>query len=406
VEESGLNKEPLTKVHSAIVVDVVRTPFGKGRSNGILAGIHPVDLLATCLKELVERDNFDPSLIDDVIVGCSSQVGEQSGNIARHAVLAAGFPESVPGVTIDRKCGSFQQAFHFGAQGIIAGAYDAVVVAGVEMMGLIPMKINRLGRDELGPLFNLRYPSNLVPQGISAELIASKYELSRRQLDEFSLRSHLLARDAMQSSSKLDTLVPIVNDNILRSKDEGIRENPSMDALSQLKPAFYSQEMSNRFPQINWSVTAGNSSQISDGASAALLVSEKLGKSSDLRPKGVVRGFSVVGDDPITMLMGVVPATKRVLERSGLTLSDIKLFEVNEAFASVVLAFAKELNVSFESINVSGGAIAYGHPVGASGGRLFAQILDDLSLRGGGLGLVAMCESGGMANATIVEVDP
>lgn len=388
----------------AVIVDIVRTPFGKGRASGALAGCHPVDLLATCLAAVIERSGLPAASVDDVIVGCSLPVAEQSGNIARHAALAAGYPESVPAVSIDRKCGSFQQSVHFAAQGIMAGAYDVVVAGGVELMGLVPMRTNRMGKDEKGPLFHDRYPQGLVSQGISAELIAAKFGLSRSECDQYSLRSHHLSHNAMTTPSKGASLIPINNQGRLVERDEGIRPNSTIEALAALSPAFYTTEMAERFPEISWSVTAGNSSQVSDGAGAALIVGEDFAKAHGLKIKGHLSAFSVVGDDPIMMLTGVIPATRKLLARSQLGIEDIDLFEVNEAFASVVLAFAKELGVPLNSLNISGGAIAYGHPVGASGVRLFAQLLDDLALRGGGRGLVTMCESGGMANATLVEV--
>ncbi|KJF18667.1 thiolase family protein [Acidithrix ferrooxidans] len=389
----------------AAVVDVVRTPFAKGRESGSLAGVHPVDLLARCLTAIVERSGIAAEYIDDVIIGCSLPVAEQSGNIARNAVLAAGYPETVPAVSIDRKCGSFQQSMHFAAQGIISGAYDVAVAGGVEVMGLVPMKANRMGKDEKGPSFHRRYPAGLISQGVSAELIASRYNILRQQLDEYSLRSHQLADGAMKTTSKIASMVAIENSGRIVESDDGIRPNSTFEALSSLRPAFYSHEMAERFPEIEeWRITAGNSSQISDGAGAGLIVSEDFARENGLSIKGYLSNFSVVGDDPIMMLTGVIPATRKLLERSGLEIMDIDLFEVNEAFASVVLAYAKELEVPLDRLNVSGGAIAYGHPVGASGVRLFTQIFDDLAQRGGGRGVVTMCESGGMANATLVEV--
>ncbi|CAG4906510.1 putative acyltransferase [Acidithrix ferrooxidans] len=285
----------------------------------------------------------------------------------------------------------------------MAGAYDAAVAGGVEMMGLLPMKANRMGKDEKGPRFQTRYPAGLIPQGVSAELIASRFEISRDQLDEYSLRSHLLAQSAITEGSKLQDIIQIENQGRVVQKDEGIRPNSTLEALLSLRPAFYTPEMAERFPEISWCLTAGNSSQISDGAGAALIASEAFAKENGLIVKGYLTSFSVVGDDLIMMLTGVIPATQKLLKRAGLEIKDINLFEVNEAFASVVLAYQKKLDLPLDSLNVSGGAIAYGHPVGASGVRLFAQLIDDLTRRGGGRGVVTMCESGGMANATLVE---
>jgi acetyl-CoA acyltransferase len=384
---------------AAVIVDAVRSPFGKGREGGALSGVHPVDLLAHVLESLLQRTGVDPGGIDDVIAGCGIPVGEQGGNIARHAVLAAGFPESVPGISIDRKCGSSQQAVHFAAQGVMAGAYDAVLACGVEMMSVVPMKANRMGRDSLGPRLARRYPDGLIPQGISAELIAAKWSLDREELDRYSLRSHRLAA-AARDDGRLAREIVAVGDV---AADEGIRPDTSLEKLAGLRPAFAADEWSQRFPQIGWVVTAGNSSPITDGASAVLVMSEERAGALGLRPRAYVRHFAVCGDDPIFMLTGVIPATATVLQRSGLTIDDIDVFEVNEAFASVVLAWLAETGADPERVNPRGGAIAFGHPVGASGGRLMASAVNALEERAGRYALVVMCESGGMANATILE---
>lgn len=388
----------------AVIVDIARSPFGKGRTGGSLAGIHPVDLYAQVLAALVSRNALDPALVDDVITGCANQVAEQSGNIGRQAVLAAGFPETVPALTLDRKCGSAQQAIDFAAQGIIAGAYDIVIAGGVEMMSLIPMKASRLGRDHLGTAFARRYPDGLVPQGIAAELIAAQWGISREEMDAFAARSHRLAADAIGRGIGQQSLVGIaMPDGRKVEVDEGLRPDTSVERLSRLEPVFRDDRMQGRFPEIDWSVTAGNSSQISDGAAAALIMEEATAVRLGLRPRAAITHFAAAGDDPIMMLTAIIPATHRLLRKAGLTAADIDAIEVNEAFASVPMAWTQALGVESERINRLGGAIALGHPVGASGCRLFANLLHTLELSGGRLGLVTMCESGGMANATLIE---
>ncbi len=391
----------------AVVIDIVRSPFGRGRAGGLLDGVHPVSLYAEVLRALVARNGLEPALIEDVITGCVIQVGEQSGNIGRQAVLAAGFPESVPAVTLDRKCGSSQQAIDFAAQGIIAGAYDVVVAGGVEMMSLVPMRANRLGKDSEGPQLRARYPAGLVHQGISAELIAARYGLSREVLDAFALRSHeraAAAEDAGITARSIHPItVPTAQGPRLATRDEGLRRDTTLEKLAALKPAFKDTEAGERFPEIDWRITAGNSSQVSDGACAILLMEEATALRLGLRPRAAVTHFAVTGDDPIMMLMAVIPATRRLLGRAGLTADRIDAWEVNEAFASVVLAWQKALGVDPERVNPFGGAIALGHPVGASGGRLFVNLLAALEEKKGRYGIQTMCESGGMANATLVE---
>jgi acetyl-CoA acetyltransferase family protein len=381
----------------AVIVDIVRSPFGKGRAGGALSGRHPVDLYAGILQALVRRTGIDPAIVEDVITGCVIQVGEQAANIGRQAVLAAGFPVSVPAVTLDRKCGSAQQAMDFAAQGIIAGAYDAVIAGGVEMMSLAPMKSNRLGKDNLGPMHHARYPDGMVSQGISAELIAARWGIPRRDLDAFSLRSHRLAAEA---EALIAADIEPAGD--VRA-DEGIRRDTTLEKLAGLKPAFEDAAMAQRFPDISWSVTAGNSSQVTDGAGAMLLMEEGVARRLGLRPRARVRSFAVTGDDPIFMLTGVIPATRKLLDRAGLSLDEVDSFEVNEAFASVVLGWARALGVDLDRVNRFGGAIALGHPVGASGVRLTANLLHALETTGGRYGVQTMCESGGMANATLLE---
>ena len=386
----------------AALIDVVRTPFGKGREGGALSSEHPVDLYAKVIRALVERQDIDPNLIEDVITGCVLQVGEQAGNIGRQAALAAGLPESVPALTLDRKCGSAQQAIDSAAQGIIAGAYDVAIAGGVEMMSVVPMKMNRMGKDSEGPIFRERYPDGLVHQGIAAERIAARWQLGREELDRFSLMSHHKAA-ADQEAVKKD-IVPIrLGDGGLVDRDEGIRAESNLEKMMSLRPAFENEEMKNRFPEISWSVTAASSSQVSDGAAACLLVEEKTAARLNLSPRAYLTHFAVSGDDPLMMLTGVIPATRKILKRAGLSIDDLEAYEVSEAFASVPLAWEKELQADPERLNVFGGAIAIGHPVGASGGRLVANLLRALESGRGQYGLVTMCESGGMANASLFE---
>jgi acetyl-CoA acyltransferase len=380
---------------TAVIVDAIRTPSGRGKPGGQLSGYHPVDLLAGVLEALVDRSGLDPAQVDDVIAGCLSQVGTQSVNIARNAVLAAGFPESVPATTVDRQCGSSQQAATFAAQGVMAGAYDMVIACGVEQMSSHPINVATLGEDYLGPRVHARYPDGLVGQGVSAELIAAKWGLTREQLDDYAARSHRLAASADFSRE----LVPTDG----HTADETVRPATTAESLAALKPAFYDDGIARRFPQIEWRVTAGNSSPLTDGASAALIMSEERALQLGLTPRARFHSFAVVGSDPLEMLMGVVPATRKVLDRAGLGADDIDTFEVNEAFASVPLAWQAETGADPERLNPRGGAIALGHPLGSSGTRLLATMLGTLEQTGGRLGLQVMCEGGGMANATIIE---
>ena len=382
-------------MRTAVIVDALRTPSGKGKHGGQLAHFHPVDLLAAVLESLVERTGIDPATVDDVIGGCLSQVGTQAVNITRSAVLAAGFPESVPATTIDRQCGSSQQAAAFAAQGVIAGAYDVAIACGVELMSSHPINAATLGEDNLGPRVRARYPEGLVGQGVSAELIAAKWDLSREQLDAYAERSHRLAAGA-DFSREILALGGI-------TADETVRPGTTLESLAALKPAFYDAETARRFPQIDWRVTAGNSSPLTDGASAVLIMSEGRALQLGLTPRARFHSFAVVGSDPLEMLMGVVPATRRVLRRASLSIDDIDTFEVNEAFASVPLAWQRELGVDPERVNPRGGAIALGHALGSSGTRLLTTMLGTLEQTGGRYGLQVMCEGGGMANATIVE---
>jgi acetyl-CoA acyltransferase len=391
----------------AVIVDVVRSPFGRGRPGGVLDGVHPVDLYAQVLQALMRRTGVDPALIEDVITGCVIQVAEQSGNIGRQAVLAAGFPETVPAVTIDRKCGSAQQAFDFAAQGVIAGAYDLVVAGGVEMMSLVPMRANRMGKDNEGPAFHRRYPEGLVRQGVSAELIAARWAIDREAMDAFALESHRRAVVAEDRGATALAIAPIdvpTPEGLQRvERDEGPRRDTSLEKLGGLRPAFEVAATSTRFPEIRWSVTAGNSSQVTDGAAAILIAEASVAVRLGLRPRAAITHFALAGDDPVMMLTAIIPATRKLLRRAGLSLNQIDCFEVNEAFASVVLAWQRETGADPDRVNRWGGAIALGHPVGASGGRLLANLLGTLDETGGRYGLQTMCESGGMANATLIE---
>ena len=333
-------------------------------------------------------------------MGCVGQVGEQSLNTSRWAALAAGLPESVPGVTVDRQCGSSQQAISFAAQGVLAGAYDIVIAAGVESMSRVPMGSAVLpDSNSFGVGMSARYPDGLVPQGISAELIAAKWNLSRSELDEFSAASHENAARATKDGLFDNELIPIAG----LTTDELIRPGTTVDTLAGLKPAFYSDAAAARFPQIGWEITAGNSSPLSDGSAAVMITSGAAARRLGLRPLARIHTTTVVGSDPLYMLTGIIPATEKVLARSGLALSDIDLFEVNEAFAPVVLAWARETGADLARTNVNGGAIAIGHPLGASGVRIMTTLVNALEQRGARYGLQTMCEAGGMANATIIE---
>ncbi len=389
---------------NAVIVDAVRTGGGRGKKDsGKLSHWHPVDLAAEVLKALVERNDLDPALIDDVIMGCVMQVGEQSLNVGRNAVLAAGFPESVPATSVDRQCGSSQQSAHFAAQGVMAGAYDVVIAAGVEVMSRVPMGASMgIAGMPFSPRVGARYAGvgGLVPQGISAELIADKWGISREDLDAFAARSHQRAAKARDEGRFANEIIPVrVKDanghetDEVFDYDEGIRPDSTVETLAKLKPAF----------KPDGRVTAGNSSQITDGASAVLIMSEAKAEALGLTPRARFHTFALAGVDPVTMLTGPIPATAKVLERSGLSMDDMDLFEVNEAFASVVLAWEKEHSPDMDKVNVNGGAIALGHPLGGSGTKLMGTLLNELERTGGRYGLQTMCEGGGLANATIIE---
>jgi acetyl-CoA acyltransferase len=396
-------------MRDAVIVEAVRTPVGKGKPGGALSGVHPVELFAESLRAVVERSGIDPSSIDDVIGGCVDQVGEQAMNTTRWAALSAGYPESVPATTIDRQCGSSQQAVHFAAQGLIAGAYDIVVAGGVESMSRVPMWSNvPAGVDPFGPGIAARYPDGLVPQGISAELIAAKWGLTRRELDAFAAESHARAAAATTEGRFAAEILPLKVPNAeggLRevTADETIRPGTTVDTLAGLRPAFENAEVGARFPQIGWSVTAGNASPINDGSAALLMMTSEKARQLGLTPKARVTSFAVAGDDPLLMLTAIIPATRKLLDRAGLTLDDIDLFEVNEAFASVVLAWQRELGVPLDKVNVNGGAIAIGHPLGGSGARIMTTLVHAMEQRGAHYAVQTMCEAGGLANATLLE---
>jgi acetyl-CoA acyltransferase len=396
-------------MRDAVIVDAVRTPVGKGKPGGALSGVHAVDLLAHSLGALVERTGIDPAAVDDVIGGCVDQVAEQAVNTTRFAWLAAGFPESVPAVTVDRQCGSSQQAVSFAAQGVASGAYDVAIACGVESMSRVPMRSNvPPGSDPFGPRLAARYPEGLVPQGISAELIAARWDLGRTELDEFSAASHEKAARATADGLFAGEVAPVKApgpDGALRevTVDETIRPGSSVETLAGLRPAFRDEAVARRFPQIRWDVTAGNSSPVNDGSAALLIMSSEKAAELGLRPRARVHTATVVGDDPLYMLTGIIPATEKVLRRSGLSLADIDLFEVNEAFASVVLAWLRETGADPEKVNVNGGAISIGHPLGASGARIMTTLVNAMEQRGARYALQTMCEAGGLANATILE---
>uniref|UniRef100_A0AAU3HVH8 Thiolase family protein n=1 Tax=Streptomyces sp. NBC_01393 TaxID=2903851 RepID=A0AAU3HVH8_9ACTN len=387
-------------MRDAVIVEAVRTPVGKGKPNGSLAHVHPVELLAHTLRALVERSGIDPALIDDVIGGTVDQVGEQAMNTTRYAVLSAGFPETVPATTVDRQCGSSQQAVHFAAQGVMSGAYDMVVACGVESMSRVPMWSNvPAGADPFGPGVAERYPEGLVPQGISAELIAAKWGIARERMDAFAIGSHLKAAQAWDGGLFDAEVAPL--EGLVR--DESVRPGSTPEILAGLKPAYYDPGFAERFPQIDWSITAGNASPVNDGASAVLITSSETAARLGLRPVARLHSFAVTGSDPLLMLTGVVPATEKVLRKAGLDLGDIDLFEVNEAFAAVVLAWQQETGADLSKVNVRGGAIAIGHPLGASGTRLTTTLVHAMRARGARYALQTMCEAGGLANAMILE---
>lgn len=383
-------------MRTCVIVDAVRTPIGK--RNGALSGWHATDLAAQPLAALVERTGLDPALIDDVIMGCTMTVGEQAMNVARNAALAAGYPTSVPGTTVDRQCGSAQQAIHFAAQAVLSGAMDVVVGAGVESMSRVPIgSTTEPGPGEAyGPLYKERF--ELIHQGQCAEDIATRWGITRDQMDDLAFTSHQRALRAQAEGRFDNELLAIEARNIDGAvlgpmvMDEGVRDTPR-EKLAQLKPAFFD----------DGNVTAASSSQISDGAAAVLVMTEERAAELGLTPRARFHTFAVAANDPEIMLTAPIPATAKILERSGLSLDAIDLIEINEAFASVVLAWEKEFHPDMSRVNVNGGAMALGHPTGCSGARLMTTLLNELERTGGRFGLQTMCEGGGQANATIIE---
>ncbi len=385
-------------MHEAVIVDAVRTPGG--RRNGMLKDWHPADLAAHVLKALEERNNLDPAVVDDVVMGCVMQVGEQSLNIGRNAVLAAGWPESVPSTTVDRQCGSSQQAIHFAAQGVMAGAYDVVIAAGVEVMTRTPMGasvVKDMGFPFPQSMMDRYSETGLPPQGIGADMIADEYGISREDLDAFGAQSQARAAQATAEGRFENEIIPVPVDidgeTVMMTRDEGIREGSTAEKLATLKPAF----------KEDGKITAGNSSQISDGAAAVLIMSREKAEELGLKPRAVFRHFALAGTDPVTMLKGPIPVTEKIMAKSGMSIEDIDLFEVNEAFASVVLAWQKETGADLAKVNVNGGAIALGHPLGCSGAKLMTTLVNELERSGGRFGYQTMCEGGGLANGTIIE---
>jgi len=379
-------------MRDAVIVDAVRTPVG--RRNGAYKDIHPVDLSAHVLNSLIERTGIDPTIIDDVVWGCVSQVGEQGLNVGRNAVLAAGWPESVPGTTVDRQCGSSQQAVHFAAAGVLSGQYDIAVAGGVEVMTRVPMG-SSLGKDAgfpFGPKMLKRYEGQSINQGLGAEMIAEKWNLSRQQLDEFSLSSHEKAAKAIDAGA-FEAQYTYVPGTDLRV-EEGVRRDTTVEKLGTLKPAFKEDGV----------IHAGNSSQISDGSGALLITTSEKARELGLKPLVRLTHFALAGEDPVIMLTAPIPATAKVLAKSGLSINEIGAFEINEAFAPVPLAWLSETGADVAKLNPLGGAIAIGHPLGGSGAVLMTRLVHHMVDNGLRYGLQSMCEGGGMANATILEL--
>ncbi|MGV9928375.1 thiolase family protein [Nocardia rhamnosiphila] len=373
----------------AVIVDAVRTPLGK--RNGVLADIHPADLSAHVLTQLVERTGVDPAVIDDVIWGCVSQIGEQTYDIARTAVLAAGWPHSVTGVTVDRQCGSSQQSVHFAAAGLVAGHYDAVVAGGVESMSRVPMGSSTADQQPYPPSFQNQY--GIPHQGLGAETMAERWGLSRARLDEFALRSHARAAAAQDEGRFSAEMAPVTTGGRMVASDEGVRRGSTLETLAGLKSPFKDDGV----------ISAGNASQISDGAAALLMMTTEKATELGLRPIARVHTVALAGDDPVLMLGAPIPATAKALRRAGLSISDIGAFEVNEAFAPVPLAWLAETGADEAALNPLGGAIALGHPLGASGARLMTTLVHHMRSNGIRYGLQTMCEAGGQANATVIE---
>ncbi|MBY8856180.1 thiolase family protein [Nocardia sp. CA2R105] len=390
-------------MRNAVIVDVVRSASGRGKAGGALSGVHPIDLLAEVLRSLVSRSGIDPALVDDVIGGCVSQASEQAGNITRSAALAAGLPESTPATTVTRACGSSQQAVHFAAQGVIAGAYDVVIACGVESMSRVPMGTASMGRDLVGTALAQRYPQGWISQGVAAELVARKFGASREDVDRYAFESHRRAAAAAAAGHFDREIVPVPVSDGVHTADETIRAATTVEGLGTLRASFHSEESAQRFPGLGWMITPGNSSPLTDAAAATLIMSEEKAAQLGLTPRARFVDFAVAGDDPVYMLTAPIPATRKLLDRTGLTVGDIDVYEVNEAFASVPLAWAREFDADPDRLNPVGGAIALGHAIGASGVRLLATMVGELERTGGRYGLQTMCEHGGMANALLVE---
>jgi acetyl-CoA acetyltransferase family protein len=389
--------------NTPVIVDIVRSPMARGKPGGALAELHPADLLSQTIVALLQRNRFDAGRVDDVIIGCVSQAGEQAVPLGRTAWLAAGLPQHVPSTMVERRCGSSQQAIHFAAQGIAAGAYEIAIAGGVESMSRVPMGTARMGAEPHGAAFNRRFPAGLVGQGISAELVAARWKIDRGAMDQFSARSHARAEETRRAGGFGNEIVPIQTPAGLVDQDETIRPATTVESLATLKTAFADEQIAQRFPEIRWSITAGNSSQITDGACVALLMSESVASRLGLEARARFVAFDVIADDPLMMLTAPIPATRRILDKAKMTVHEINQFEVNEAFAPVPLAWLQELQADPERLSPRGGAIALGHPLGASGARLMCSLLNGLEQGGGRFGLQTMCEAGGQANATIIE---
>jgi acetyl-CoA acyltransferase len=379
-----------------VIVEAVRTPIGRGHpEKGYYKDTHPNELLGTCFTEVIERAGIDPAQVEDVIAGCVQQIGEQSWNVARNAWLQAGLPIEAAATTVDRQCGSAQQAVNFGAALIAAGVHDVVIGSGVEHLGHIPMGVGLQFTEQLGTPWPpaLIAKHDLVPQGLAAEMIAEQWEIPRSELDELAVRSHRLAHQATEEGRFEREIVPFATNGDTRYVDQGIRPDTNLETLSQLKPAF----------KPDGRITAATSSQISDGAAALLLMAREKADALGLRPRARIVDQTTVGVDPVTMLTGPIPATRRLLERNGMTIADIDLIEINEAFASVVAAWQRELQPDMDRVNVNGGAMALGHPLGSTGARLLTTLLHELERADREIGLVTMCCGGGLGTGTLIQ---
>jgi acetyl-CoA acyltransferase len=395
----------MSRLEDVVIVDAIRSPMGRGKPGGALSTLHPAELLGQVLTALLDRNGLDPATVDDVLIGCVTQAGEQANGIGRMAWLAAGLPVEVPAATIERKCGSGQQAIVFAAQAIASGMQDIVIAGGVESMSRVPMGAAKIGQDGYGDALRRRFPA-LAPQGIAAERVAQKYGIDREAMDAYSVRSHQRAAATADDGGFDAEIVPIgLPDGSTVDADETIRPDSSTERLAQLSPAFAAEPYLSQFADITWGVTAGNSSQLTDGASAVLVMSRRRAEELGLKPRASLIDAVVRGDDPELMLTAPIPATQRLLARIGIDASDVDAYEVNEAFAAVPLAWAQAFDVDQERLNPRGGAIALGHPLGASGSRLFTTLLNHLEQTGGQIGIQTMCEAGGMANAFAVRIE-